>query len=243
MSATKPCVGTPISWLRLERFRAGELDDTERKGIESHLTECQACAACLASIDDDEGIALPPLLPHVPRVPRATKREGATVHVSWRFTPAVAALAVAAGVLLFVTRKPRNVESAWEDPSPGTRLKGGDVSFVLVRDDEESVDGSVGSYRDGDRFKAVVTCPPGMTASWDLVVYERDQAAFPLAAQTDLRCGNAVPMRGAFRTTGHEPMTVCLVWSERLPVDRNVVRSTAPGSLPQASCKALEPAP
>ncbi|MBX3192764.1 MAG: zf-HC2 domain-containing protein [Labilithrix sp.] len=214
------CTGTPISWLRLERLHAGEVDDAERAEIEAHLASCAACKACLAKIEGDDAVALPPLA------------KPAKVHVLRRAAPAIAALAVAAGVLLLVRRPPE------EDPAAGgARAKGSDVSFALVRDDEQAVDGSAGTYRDGDRFKAIVTCPPGMNATWDLVVYERGEAGFPLAVQRDLSCGNAVPMRGAFRTTGREPLTVCLTWN----VDRDSLRRAPPEA--SASCKVLAPAP
>jgi hypothetical protein len=227
------CTGTPISWLRLERLHAGDVDARERREIEAHLSACDACAECLAKIEADAGAPLP-LLKTAALSPRAP----AKVHVLRKAAPAIAAIAVAAGVLLLVSRKPHELE-----PVPGARPKGGDVSFILVRDDEQSVDGSAGSYRDGDRLKAVVTCPPGMKASWDLVVYERGEAAFPLAAQSDLACGNAVPLPGAFRTTGRERMTVCLVWTDGALVDRDALRASAPSSLAHASCKVLEPVP
>jgi hypothetical protein len=122
------------------------------------------------------------------------------------------------------------------------RTKGGDVGFVLVREDESLVAEAGGIYRDGDRWKALVSCPQTMHASWDLVVYEHGTAAFPLDPCADLTCGNGVPMPGAFRTTGQDRMTVCLVWSEGGTVDREALRHTTPELLPRASCKLLDAA-
>ncbi len=69
------------------------------------------------------------------------------------------------------------------------------ILFVLGRDDEGVIAEAGGVYRDGDRWKALVTCPAGMRAAWDLVVFEHGEAAFPLEPQPDLACGNAVAPR------------------------------------------------
>ena len=160
-----------------------------------------------------------------------------------RLAPVIAAVAVAAALLLVMGRRP-----GVDPENPGTldpaspRTKGGSVGFVLVRDDDGIVAEAGGVYRDGDRWKALVTCPAGMRAAWDLVVFERGAAAFPLEPQPDLTCGNDVPLPGAFRTTGHEAMTVCLVWNDGALVDRGTLRGASPGALPHAVCKVLDPA-
>ena len=99
-------------------------------------------------------------------------------------------------------------------------MKGDAVAFTLVRDDDERIDGDAGVYRHGDRFKAVVTCPPGEVMTFDLVVYDASGASFPLEPARGLACGNEVPLQGAFRLTGRDDETVCLVWGEGGPVDR-----------------------
>lgn len=203
MSAGPRCVGTPISWLRLEQHHAGDLGVSKRAAITAHLTTCGACASCLARIVQDDALPLPAL----PVAPPAK------VLAFRRVAPVLAALAVAAVIL-----------------------------FVLVRDDEGVIAEAGGVYRDGDRWKALVTCPAGVRAAWDLVVFEHGEAAFPLEPQPDLACGNAVPLAGAFRTTGHEPMTVCVVWNDGALVDRGAMRGLTPESLPLASCKLLDPA-
>jgi hypothetical protein len=211
------CIGTPISWLRLERYAAGELSADERSQIASHLETCEACAASMRSIADDER-ALPPL---------PAPKKGVVVALR-RYSPIVGALAVAAGVLA-VLRAP-------DTKPPSERIKGSDVSFALVRDDDGTAIDAGGLYRDGDRWKALVTCPPGMRATFDVVVYERGQPAYPLAPATDLACGNAIAIPGAFRTTGRERLLVCLVWNEE--------RATLAGGPPARSrCATLDPAP
>jgi hypothetical protein len=216
------CTGTPISWLRLERYHAGELDADEREAIAAHLASCDACASCLKEIEADAR-ELPPL----PKPARVVSLR--------RAAPVIAMLAAAAAILFVVGRTPR--------PDP-ERVKGSDIAFALVRDDETVVgEAGTGVYRDGDRFKAVVTCPPGMHGGFDLVVYENGAASFPLEPRAGLACGNAIALPGAFRVTGRERMIVCLVWSDGGAIDRDVVRRTPPEALPHAQCKALSPAP
>ena len=47
------CIGTPISWLRLETYAAGEGAEAERAEIAAHLGACEACKGCLATIEAD----------------------------------------------------------------------------------------------------------------------------------------------------------------------------------------------
>jgi hypothetical protein len=54
---------------------------------------------------------------------------------------------------------------------------------------------------------------------------------------------NEVPLPGAFRLTGVDPMVVCVVWSEHGPVDRSALRQRAPNELDGAVCATLAPAP
>lgn len=241
MSAALRCSGTPISWLRLEQHHAGELPAAASAEITAHLATCGACAACSARIEQDADTALPPL-PALPALPAAPKVAPAgTLHVLRRFAPVIAGLAVAAALLVILGRRPVDPRDDENDPS-STRTKGGTVGFVLVRDDDGLIAEAGGIYRDGDRWKALVTCPAGMHAAWDVVVFEHGAAAFPLEPQPDLLCGNSAPMRGAFRTTGHEPMTVCLVWDDGAVVERGPLRAATPETLPHAVCKVLDPA-
>lgn len=232
-TASSACAGTPVSWLRLERYHAGEADGAERRAIDEHLAGCEACTACLRRIRDDDAIALAPL-PLPPRPPPRLLRP------AFRRAVALAPLLAAAALLLLVWgRRPDSPH----DATPGLRTKGDEVGFALVREGEGGAVDAGSVYHDGERFKALVTCPPAMRASWDVVVFERGEASFPLEAQADLTCGNGVALPGAFRLTGREPMTICLVWSEQGPLERTDLAAKTPRDLARARCQELEPAP
>ncbi len=232
------CAGEPVSWLRLERYHAGELGEGERRSIAAHLGACPACAACIATIAADAR-ALPPLpLPATPVAPVTPAR---------RPRPFARAAAVASGFALaalvaLVLGRPPPRPPAEGEQAPG-RTKGGNVAAVLVRDDGAEIAEAGGAYRDGDRWKALVTCPPSMKAHWDLAVFEGGEVSFPLAPSEGLACGNAVPLPGAFRLTGRERLSVCVVWAPDGPVDREALRRAAPEPPALARCTALEPAP
>jgi hypothetical protein len=121
-------------------------------------------------------------------------------------------------------------------------VKGDGVAFSLVRDDDSLIAEAGGIFRASDRFKALVTCPPGMRARFDVVVFDASGASFPVDAPAAFACGNDVPFGGAFRVTGAEPVRVCLVWGNA-PPDRGLLsRMTDESALDRAACKVLEPA-
>ncbi len=236
-----------LSWLALERFHLRELPPAEHDAAAAHLASCEACRRTLDEIaSDDEARALAPL---PPRAASSAKPSVAKV-IPWYARPRVMAaatgLALAAALVLVLGRAPWSSSDSSDRDDP--RVKGTSVSFALVREDAALVPEAGGPYRDGERFKALVTCPPGMKARFDLAVYERGAASFPLGEQTELACGNAVPLAGAFRVTGHERMTVCLVWSasSAAAIDRDALRRTSPELLaatPRVLCTNLDPAP
>ena len=229
------CIGEPISWLRLERFHLGEMGASERAGIAEHLAGCPACAACLAHIQDDDARALPPLALSAPvrrRVFSLSPGRGAAV---------LGSLAAAAALVLSLRRgtpaKYIGLQATGE-----SRVKGDAIAFALVRDDDERIPGAAGVYRDGDRFEALVTCPPGGDVAFDLVVYDAGGASFPLERPQELACGNGVRLPGAFRLTGGAEETVCLVWTDGEPLDRAELASR--GRRDEHSlCKVLTAAP
>jgi hypothetical protein len=233
---TPTCIGEPVSWLRLERYRLGELGESDRQRIAAHLAACPACATCAARIDADDAVDLPPLERRpAPAPPRP-------IFSARRLLARTTALAAAAATVLAFGH-------AWRGPEPGARTaerfavagdraKGGEVAFTLVRDDGVRLLEARGRFDDGDRFKALVTCPPSMRAAFDLVVYDADGASFPVEPAPELACGNEVPLGGAFRLTGPGPEVVCLVWNEGR-VDRDALSAKDPAELTQASCKEL----
>ena len=209
------CTGEPISWLRLEGYHLGQLEDADRARVAEHLAACPACAECVKRLEADDAKPLAPMKV----VPLRRRRLG------W----AAGALAAAAALALVVR--------AQLPDSGASRVKGSEVAFSLVRDDGQRIDGTDGVFRDGDAFEALVTCAPPSRAHFDLVVYDAKGASFPLEAPLDFSCGNSRRLPGAFRLVGAEPQRVCLVWSETAP-DR---RALAAGAPPTALCKQLTP--
>jgi hypothetical protein len=244
------CTGEPISWLALERYHLDELSAPEKQPIAEHLAACRACAVCLERIRQDDGVALPVVhdppasaLGGVPPPPvlfvraksAGTAPRGAAVPRAGALAAlASGALGLAAAIAVALHHE---AEQPTRAPSNGERVKGTSIAFSVVREDGERIDGEAGVYRDGDRFKAIVTCPPGLGGWFDLVVYDETGASFPVEPTGDFRCGNAVPLPGAFRLTGRGPEEVCLVWTASGVVDRMRLAS---GALPeQAMCKKL----
>lgn len=189
------CTGEPISWLRLERFALGAVDPA----LASHVAACPACRSCLDHIRGD-AVVLPPL-----RVPAAPPRRGWR---RWWLAPALAA--AAAAVALVVILRP---------PAPTARhgavqvaVKGiGEVTLELVRERAGAISYGARGYAPGDRWKAVVSCPPIAAAGAiriDISVDDGVTVDHPLAASRVV-CGNRVVVPGAFAITGDRPNRVC----------------------------------
>jgi hypothetical protein len=206
MSGTA-CIGRPVSWLALERFHLGELPDPERAAVDDHLRACPACQACLEHLQADEAVALPPLRPTVAPAPAPAGQR-------WRWSWAgfaLAGAAAAAGIVLVLVRGP-GAPPRLDEPYPPSRVavKGGEVALTLVRDRVGTTVHHPTTYADGDRFKVLVTCPPGELVV-DTVVFQGGTASFPFTAPRRVRCANLVPLPGAFAITGRDPARVCLV--------------------------------
>jgi hypothetical protein len=224
-----------VSWLRLERYHLGEVDAGERAAVAAHLEACPACAACLARIEAGDAAALPPR-------PEARAR-GAPSQRGRIVALAAGGLALAAAIALYVGR-PWQAGEVVPAGSTGSRVKGDGIAFSLVRDDEQRIVEAGGAFRDGDRFKALVTCPPTLHASFDVVVLDVDGVSFPLAPARGLECGNDVALPGAFRLTGTADETVCLLWREDGDVDREpLAKNREAGLGANALCKQLKALP
>jgi hypothetical protein len=184
----------PVSWLRLERYALGELTPRERSEIEARLAESPADRDCLAQIVSD-----PSELPELPARPRSarggTRRRG----LAW------GAVALAASLLLSLLRS---------EPHGGERAsnisKGGDVAMLLQSEHGRR---QPTTFAQGERFKLLVTCPPGSGRPLSVVVFQGGQRAEPLGGTRELACGNLVPWPGAFVLDGEEPATVCVTWA------------------------------
>jgi Putative zinc-finger len=235
---TAGCIGEPVSWLRLEQWRLGELAEAERARVTEHVAACPLCAACAAHIEADEAIDLPVLARQPAALVRPRRSRGL------RLLTSAGALAAAAAAIVVVASTRHGTNPAVVDRGETVRPKGDAVAFVLVRDDGERVTEAQGVYRSGDRFKALVTCAPGASLTFELVVFDAEGTSFPLQPARALACGNEVPLPGAFRLTspaeGSGAESVCLVWGEGDEVDREALaRSGVPG--PRALCKELVP--
>jgi hypothetical protein len=240
MSERLHCSGEPVSWLRLERYHLGELEGPQRTQVETHLAACPACSECLRRIELDDAAPLPPL-----ELPSAAKK-GSSGRVlqfrASRVSAIVFGLAAAAAVMLGASRTWLRDPGA--DLRPGSpRVKGGDVTFSLVSDDGERVVDDTGLYQDGNRWKVMVTCPPTLSAGFDVVVLDDAGASFPLAPVPLLACGNEVPLPGAFRLTGPGEETVCIVWSPGGASARPENPKSATELGPDSRCKRLHAAP
>lgn len=206
MSETRArkCIDQPISWLELELHALGESQRPQE--IDEHLSACDACQEVMRSID--EGVQSMPAL-EIPAAASASPRWR-----TWRWSFALAP----ALLLLFVLLREGSA------PSPqGTRSKGGDPSFELIRERDGQLLQPT-HFRPGDRFKLRLSCAGGKRAV-DLVVQQAGQLFYPWPA-TRVSCGNDVVVPGAFSLSGG-PARVCLVLSGEEPPVRGAIPDDA----------------
>lgn len=182
----------PVSWLTLERHTLGELGADERSAVDVHLATCATCRARQARILADQR----PLQPL--REPARTRR-----WTRWAWVPVLAAAAVALAVFR-------------SSDTPGLRAKGDSVVLTLVRERGGHVVEDARTFRRGDRFRVLLTCPPGTTV-WDVVVLQGDAVDHPLDVREPIVCGSRVSVPGAFRLSGSETANVCAVDDEEVP--------------------------
>lgn len=209
------CVGTPISHLRLEARALGQLSGSESAAIDEHLASCAGCRKVVEHIDADE-VSLPPLPDAEPRW-------------SWSWLWVAVPTAAALLLLLLFGRDWRT------DAEDGLGVKGGSNGVALVRE-SGGVLLDPTRFAPGDRFKVLVTCPPGRDVDVDVVVYQKDEVSFPIEPQR-IACGNEVALDGAFRLTGGAA-DVCAVLGvaagdrealrDRQAVDDSLCRTVTP---------------
>ena len=217
---TASCIGVPVSWPRLERFASGSLRAAEAAEIESHVTTCDACRACLDEIRAD--VIVLPSLPEspAPRISRLAR---------WLFAGGGLALAAAAVLILIVTRG----SSSTRDIGPRVAVKGaGEVVLSLVRERDGAIAYDPSTFRAGDRIKVRVTCAPGPSIWADVIVTQRGESAFPLTPAR-VPCGNDTVVPGAFRIDGGAPARVCVALS--------VGPAPARGGASDLACVSLAP--
>ena len=206
------CIAEPISWLRLERYALGELAATDARAVSEHVAACAVCRGCLDRITADAR-ALPPL-----RAPAlAARRRWSWPRLAWAGALATAA----AALLLFVIVRPEPTHA----PSAHLRLKGGvELVVTAVRDRAGTITLAPTTFAPGDRFKLRLTCSTPTPVSADIVVFQNDAPAFPLAP-TRLTCGNDVVLPGAFTITGSSPALACVA----IDRDRTALTPRSPG--------------
>ena len=230
------CTGEPLSWLRLERYRLGELSGPERDAVAAHLEACPACAACLAVAN--QKITLAPL----PEPPSLVSRiRSGLVGQS----PAGAGLRVAfalAALALLVLPGGKSKQGARLASRAGLGIKGGDLTIALVRERNGIVEHGASTFAPEDRWKVLVTCPTEQVLFWDLAVVEDEHVTFPLLPSSPIACGNHVPLPGAFRLAADRLVEVCLVGNGD-PVDRGALSAMDAKSLTSgATCTTVQPA-
>jgi hypothetical protein len=191
----------PLSWLTLERYVLGELDEEARLTVEARLAVSAEDRACLQTILQDES-ALPPLPVVLPARRREKARRTVLVRVS-------AAVALAASLLLVVLLRPPDA------PIPARRelrsgAKGGEISVRMLSDRRGE---GPSSFAPGERFKVLVTTPPWFEAPLSVVVFQGSARYTPLPAVEALPRGNLVPWPSAFTLSGEEAVQVCVTWS------------------------------
>jgi len=184
------CSGEPVSWLRLEQ-NALAPDPV----VAQHLEECAACRACFTSIEAGRGRPLPRLGEVAIAAAARRRRLGRA-----RWIATGTALAAAAAVLLVVLGR-------GEKNMPG--IKGGDdLVLDLVRERAGEVVADPVSYRDGDRFKLLVTCAAPGEVEVAVTVEQAGELFTPLAPAR-ISCRNRIVLPGAFVLTGDQPAVVC----------------------------------
>ncbi|MCX5745445.1 MAG: hypothetical protein NT062_23455 [Proteobacteria bacterium] len=185
------CIAEPISWLRLERHVLGPRDP----GIDAHVEACAACRTCLAEIRGDLVVLRPLALP----APTRARRR-------WWLPAFGAGLAAAATLVALVVRRPVPAENV-------VAVKGGELVLGLIRARDGAISDDATTFRPGDRWKVVLTCPPGAVIGVRVEVFEvgGPSAApdHPLA-DAPLVCGNRIALPGAFALTGTSPNRVCV---------------------------------
>ncbi|HEY6878915.1 MAG TPA: hypothetical protein VI299_12885 [Polyangiales bacterium] len=201
----------PVSWLMLERYALGELSPDERAQVEQRLAMSDADRACLASILADDTV-LPPLPTPLPRRKRA-----------WWIGAALAA----AAALAFIVPAARVPSHRRSDEG----LKGGEVAITLF---SERTGNGPEVFRDGDRFKLMVTCPVSLAPRLSVLMFQDGRRYQPLARPEHFACGNQVPWPGAFSLDGEGDVDVCLSWAE------STQRARSAGELaPEVTCVRL----
>lgn len=238
------CVGTPVSWLRLERLALGELSGEEERAIRAHLRECAACRTCA-----DECTAPVALLPlsltnaHAPTAAHGGPEDAPTrleaprppaavvshprFHARARWALPLTLGVAAAAALALVLAQPEPVD----EPVRGiTRVVPSDLPTETVGASDAAALRDVPSFvLMREREGTVVEDPHAFLVSDRFAVQltcrpgqeGQQRVAVYQAGEWSLpltdegaRCGNRVRLPGAFRLTEASPADICVLWGE-----------------------------
>jgi anti-sigma factor RsiW len=199
-SMTPHCIGTPVSWLRLEQYVLDELPRATRREVEHHLAACGICRACLHHVDSGAGEQLQQAV-RIGAVRARRRRRNFGLLLG-------AAALLASAVLIY--RQPASERTDPLLPPARIAIKGGEVAIGLVRERDGVLVDDPERFMPGDRFRVLLTCPPGSAVRWEVVVMQAGTLSFPLPSGS-LSCGNALALPGAFRLTTPDPASVCVL--------------------------------
>ncbi len=225
------CISQRISWLALEQYRLDDLPSEQRQRIAQHLDQCPACAGDLQKIGDD----VRPLKP-------LTLEDRKKAFPPLRFSiPAIAGTAIIAAVLLTVLfdRVPQQAGSA-KIPPHHIEFKGGELAMMVARERNGWVEENPSQFAEGDNFTVFLTHSSPEPIHWDVIIEQGGETYFPYTDRPPLAAGNLVPLPGAFRLTGVQPITICVVVGTE-PLSRAALKRVAKSALPPATvCKQMK---
>ncbi|MCP4678585.1 MAG: hypothetical protein GY854_24350 [Deltaproteobacteria bacterium] len=226
------CISQPISWLALEQYHLGDVNETEQQQIEHHLDRCPVCTADYDKLTVDTRTLKP--LPEL--------RERRDYLALLKSRPAVAATALLAAAALFVVILGVPFEKKRTGSIRPSRVafKGGDLALMIARERNGLVMENPSRFAEGDSFRLFLTHPLSEPARWDVVVWQGEEIYFPFTDRPVIPSGNRVPVPGAFRLTESLPVNICLMIGDDIP-SREALERDPTSALPEATvCVQLE---
>jgi hypothetical protein len=229
------CIDIPVSWWTLERYTIGDVSPDEKALVEKHLAACPLCLARLKHIDVDDRP-----LPKLSVTPGAkTAREPWFYLGDWRLR--VVALGAAAAMVLVLVLPLLPEDGPSSQQGRGVAERGGDPTFIVVRQRDGVVATNPSDYAPGDRFRLELTLPGTKARHVETVVFQEDDVYFPSDDVAVVTPGNHNILPGVFRVTkdADAPITICVILGPDL-VDRAKLISDGPAALPgDAICKTV----